>query len=927
MPDPLILDDFMAPTGFANRLHLAELGQPVPDAIRAGAVKLADLLMAMAELREALPVDLPPRSERPPAAGVDKYVLLAAWRREAEATFDALLAQASPEARLAARAAVLEVIAQRTAPLLERPRELLSRRWRRFERGCFLAALTHWSRERAAAATRGDIPPDIGANHRRALAARHKTEPWVRLFLAARRRFAAHQVPSDPAESEPAMARDIAMALNILCAAHGNLPRLTPPLIQRSLRAMHREMLGAISESFGLLEMLRRLRMDFPTPARLDMRCPRLPRLRDHPKNSGAAATADPAGRTTDGEERQRRNVALGAMFNEPLRPLPPPPPGDAPDLCPGAERLADLLPPAERIVLGFDESRPATAGALKRAEPALTNLWGWFLEHRAYGYPRLGRRGSDREGLVTPERCWIKLLSTISMLYDGLGSAGFRAAGDLDDYPSHIDVQTYLGHGAYSCDVHIALGTPVRMARPAALALTARAIGPAFAPGAYQAAASAGVAVPITAVQEAWAKVMEGYFGRHFNSAWPAAISAITARDRQRHNRTTAQLGRAGPPVRQFVLVARPQFAAGLDAPPFSPTEIGLLTDVQRDNRQPRHPDPDTFLAGLFFRDAVLDRGATRELAMRFQTDARTALLGALQERSVAFSADIMRLGWTMRAWHEFLRRLIGESRPSQGRPSSWRNALLPDPEARARLIVALDAAAPSASDLVPPAIAAVRRAADPVRAMTEAARRELDRSLDIIVAMTRAILSSPFLGEAATALHDQVLGFVWNPSGRAENRRPNPRGQELSSQAETDPHARPLPHAAVDPSRPYAQGNWVQARYEYLGADRGGGRGRDRLVFQLDFMHMTSIERVREGRGAAEPGLVTAESPLLGTIGSSGNASTPHAHTQIVLKDGAGPMGALDRSPPLAVASIFDFLGHLPWLGPIATGPWALP
>jgi len=924
MPDPLVLDDFMAPTGFANQLHLDELRQPVSDSVRVAAVKLADLLMAMVPLREALPADLPRARDRPAAAGVDKYALLAAWRREAEAGFDALLARARPEARLATQAAILEVIAQRTAPLLERPRALLSRRWRRFERGCFLAALTHWSRERAAIETRGAIPTDVGATHRRALAARHKTEPWVRLFLAARRQFAAHQVPSDPAETDGPMAREIALALNILCAAHANLPRLTPPLIQRSLRAMHREMLGAVSESFGLLEMLRRLRMDFPTRARLNMQCPRLPRLRDHPKNGAAVAPVDPTVRTTDSEERERRNAALREMFGQPLRPLPPPPRGDAPDLCPGAERLADLLPPAERIVLGLAESRRASAGDLKRAEPSLTNLWGWFLEHRAYGYPRLSWRGHGREGFVTPERYWIKLLSAISMLYDGLGSAGFRAAGDLEDYPSHINVQTYIGHGAYSCDVHIALGTPVRMARPATLALTARAIGPAFAPGRYEAAAGIGVAIPINAAQEVWAKMMEGYFGRHFSRAWPTHLDGLLRGQQEERRQAILALFRAaGPPVRQFVLAARPDLATGLAAPSLTAQETDSLINTGAGNH-PRAVDSGTFLAGLFFRDAVLDRRATQQTALRFQATARTRLAAALREAAswAEFAAAIRSLGWTGGPWAQFVQALVLGWSPSRGHPSSWREAALPNDAALIYVIGQIDAAA---TGVVPPAVLALRHLVSPDAAAIRAASVAINRALDLIERMTERILARPREGGAIRELHAHVLLFAFNPGGATQRTRSTPQDAELSSEAEVDLRFQTLPHANIDPLRPYAQGNWVQARYEYLGAERGGG-SRDRLVVQLDFMHMTSIERVREGRGAAEPGLVTADSPLLGTIGSSGNASTPHAHMQIVVKDGVSTSGSLDRSPPLAVASIFDFLGHLPWLGPIATGPWPI-
>lgn len=261
----------------------------------------------------------------------------------------------------------------------------------------------------------------------------------------------------------------------------------------------------------------------------------------------------------------------------------------------------------------------------------------------------------------------------------------------------------------------------------------------------------------------------------------------------------------------------------------------------------------------------------------------------------------------WGAGAWAALLRDVFLESILRRGLTLNWRTAVLQQSDYLRALAARLVTG--HATEL-PARVAAFATAGAGSGVDVPS---EFGQVLDEIVAVTQELLLDAASPAAdVREVHETIVDFI----GRAL--APRAAGKTLAAMPAA---ADPLTLGAESEDAGYglqerhAQGASiaVESRYRRVALPNGDDADGPDLWLRVEYMHMSSVTT----RSLLDAGTAT---PEVGRSGTSGNASTPHCHTQLTLWAVPPEPG---RSRPVAVLSPLDVFGPVTWEGAAASGP----
>jgi hypothetical protein len=822
------------------------------------------------------------------------------------------------------------------APLLESQCEALDgaivAEWTDFERGCFLAALTHWSRARVNASRPHAQPLPMAPVAPQMRGLKQSCPTWGTLYTAAADALAAHHRLG--LDQVSPLSEETAQQLNGLNWSCGSAPELTPPLVQRRLRAAHRYMLGQVSDSVRSAEHARSMGMNRRTETRNKTLYtkPRATALdgtnRDRTQKwlcADRAATSGPVSAQVqfvsfcpEQRWRTKRNQSLRAY-------LQPGPSEDVPSLwklLPPEYRdaleealpdVSDVANPAPRNRRG--QNRTSNTPSRANVQAHLDELWCWFHDFRSIGYPKPASSLLNKQTIVAPERHWVGLISIASALYGDLARNGFdlgpNAAGNS------IGISTYNCHGTTSYDVSVPRGTPIRLAQPPVLLLGRSVLGddPGAPRGRYTATDWSARPETSSPSREVFSKLMLGYFGQAFPTNWQIA------RDHIRWPGTPPTFG-GHSAFQQYLWAA----ARTSDIP----QDIrALLLDGAPGRRyvvggHPRVPEADEFMGGLFFSQGVVVPGVSDAQAMSIQQELRAQMLHALRPiwpsmRLRTQVGSVWQDALFQDAWDDLLTRIFTDRTSLRGHAGTWSEAVLQEPAYERQVLGEIQA-----DGFALPAMLATALTPDSSTQQFRVVTLALRQAFTVLIEQVLLVLCDATTRDPArSAFHSAMtdsLSRAFRPPQRAPSRTSSAAIAETHPEDETD--------TGLGIDEPHSEGAMERITYRYRrDTDAGAASGSsDEVWVDLQFMHMTTVNSaLTSGQSqhlrATNPQLMVDEAPLLGLTGISGNAVSPHAHLQLAIW-AQRPNERAAR--PTALLSPLDFVGLLVWEGNGASGPW---
>lgn len=943
----LPLEDLLRPLGFPQPTSSAT----VYDANVTFTVnRLASRLVAIAERRPfALadtPANQPPRNRTQPGRGVTAVAAetvhqLATERHEVVDKYNALIRDfgvTSVQSQMHAE------LARLTERHFNDYAEAARQRWEVFDHGCMLSAVMLWARERLNSArnnrrrTRSgtpttqsvmlpfDLPLNPSGRIQQRLAELH--HPDGNLFLEAQRQL------SILLHTNPGLGHQCATTLNVIAWCCGLLPSLTPPLVQRRLRAVHRQMIASVSHSLRRLDDARVLGLDRPRPRRERGRQPQAspgepnPPLAPPLRAESELARRNPAPallrtlswlhpNASNPEEavrrarqtwREERNQQLHTILTTPTEPdvqrpsyLPAQPPAQLLDLFP-----RDL----QAIIISGSVSPPDDP------QRRLDALWCRYHDGIASGYLLPSGTAFTPSETALPETRWINLIRTTSTLYNGLQNGVLDTARTTDSDPgmrepafatrSHVGVTTYQGHRAPSYDLDMPVERAIRLTRPTYIHIGHQLLGddPGAPRGRYVLNGMPQVRQSeSTPVEEVFTKVVHGLFGRSgiFRVRWPQVLHTIPERQRNE----------IAPPSRprrfeQYLYVWDNQSI---------PLPIRELLLNANGSSHPRQPDPTRMLAALFLR---VGRSESQPL-QRFRNSARVALYHAIQPRWEA--ARAAHPTWTAAAWQAILCHVFYDGLNDRENQGAWQHALLTGETYMRRLIPELLSGIPNhlgpASECAHPVALPGGLGIPSGSNWVSTARAVLTPVVEEIAAQTRITLNNAIgSSNTDTAFHRIINEFLRNQLLGTQPAVPNSGERpfrENEGRTEAD--------QSVPSGEPRDAGSVVRVIYEYRLVEQQDGTPTNaniRLWVEVEFKHLSAVIPVPPN-GLHQDGTLA----YLGESGLTGNAVSGHTHMELRLW--AQPPNAA-QARPVAVISPLDFLGPVVWEGVSATGQWPI-